>query len=220
MGHIISYVCYIKRRRQMGERESTMYKELVDKLQKNPANKYTINEAEKLADEVLEVGGYNNLVGPTPIVEIAKQFGFTTFQENNMPEDVSGNIFVGGTTKAVYDTDKVIVVGDSEEYYHQRFIIAHELAHYLIDYLGSETSFNTGMLFSRTYPKKNHHSPEELRADRFAAQLLMPAKLFYRQYLRALEVSDYNRRYVIVYLSDYFETKRSSIEKRIQEVIF
>ena len=220
MGHIISYVCYTSIERQRRERKDTMYKELVDNLQRNPASMYTINEVEELADQVLQLGGYDNLVGPTPIVEIAKRFGFTTFQENNMPEDISGNIFVGGTTRDVYNTDKAIVVGANEEYYHQRFIIAHELAHYLLDYLGSENSFNTGILFSKTYPKKNHNSPEELRADRFAAQLLMPAKIFCRQYVKATEASGYNKRYVMVYLSDYFETKRSCIERRIQEVIF
>lgn len=218
MGQIILYTCCVRKR--VRARKDTMYGELVNNLQNEPAKMYTINDAEKLADRVLEIGGYDNFGGPTPIVEIARQFGFTTFQEKNMPEDISGNIFVGGTTRTVYNTDKVIVVGGNEEYYHQRFIIAHELAHYLLDYLGSETSLNARILFSKAYLKNNHNSSEEIRADRFAAQLLMPAKIFYRQYIKAMQVSNYSMRYVIVYLSDYFETKRSSIERRIQEVIF
>ena len=194
-----------------------MYKQLVVELQNNPGNKFNINDAEKLAERVLTIAGHE--VGTTPIIDIAKKFGFTTFVERNMPEDISGNIFVGGTTRDVYGTDKVIVVGEQEEYAHQRFIVAHELAHYLMDYLGGEDSTNPGILFSKTYPKHNHHSTEEIRADRFAAELLMPTKLFYRQYLKAMEASDYNIRYTISYLSNYFKTKKTSIERRIDEVI-
>ena len=194
-----------------------MYEQLVVELQDNPGNKFNINDAENLAERVLSIIGHE--VGTTPIIDIAKKFGFTTFVEKNMPEDISGNIFVGGTTKKVYGTDKVIVVGEQEEYAHQRFIVAHELAHYLMDYLGSEDSNNPRILFSKTYPKHSHHSTEEIRADRFAAELLMPTKLFYRQYLKAMVASDYNIRYTISYLSNYFKTKKSSIERRIEEVI-
>lgn len=47
----------------------------------------------------------------------------------------------------------------------------------------------------------------------------MPAKEFARQYIKAMEVSDYNKRYAVAYLSNFFRTKRSSIERRIEEVI-
>jgi len=221
MNKIISYAYYKNERQKekikTKERGEIMYKKLVDSLQNNPKKTFSINDAEKLAEQVLEICEHET--GATPIIEIAKKFGFTTFEEKNMPEDISGNIFVGGTTKNIYGTDKVIVVGDQEEYAHQRFIIAHELAHYLMDYVGSKESTDTGILFSRTYPKHSHHSDEEIRADRFAAELLMPTKLFYRQFLKAMEASDYNKRYTIAYLSNYFKTKKSSIERRIDEVI-
>ena len=218
MGDIISFSM---RCRQEGARErgGYMYEELVRNLQMNPANQYTIKQAEKLADEVLVRGGYEDKIGPTPIVKIAEEFGFSTFEESSIPDDVSGNIFVGGTTEEIYNTDKVIVVGAREEYFHQRFIIAHELAHYLMDYLGSDASCNTAILFSRAYPKENHDSEVERRADRFAAELLMPAKEFLRQYIKAAEMSNYNYKYIVAYLSDFFETKRSSVARRIEEVI-
>ena len=38
--------------------------------------------------------------------------GGTTFRERTFPENVSGNIYVGGTTRDTYNTDKVIVVGE------------------------------------------------------------------------------------------------------------
>lgn len=218
MGYIISYKNHGKREEQVLKRGRDMYRSFISSLQEKPANIYGVKEAEKLADQVLEIGGYDNTIGPIPIIEIAKQLGFTTFREKNLEKDVSGNIFVGGTTKEVYDTDKAVVVSDTEEYFHQRFIVAHELGHYLMNYIGSEDSKNPNVLFSRAYFKDKHNTKEEICADRFAAELLMPAKEFYKQYIKAMESYDHNRRYTISYLSNYFKTKKSSIERRIQEL--
>lgn len=198
----------------------TSYKELIEDLQKNQINDYNIHDAEKLADCILEISGYNNLKGAVPIVNIAKEFEFTVFKEKNIKNNISGNIFIGGTTKNIYNTDKVIIVGSNEEHFHQRFIIAHELAHYLMDYLGSPISNNTNLLFSKAYERNGHDNPEEIRADRFAAELLMPAAKFCKYYMKAMKISHFNERYTIAYLSNYFETKKSSIERRINEVIF
>lgn len=196
-----------------------MYENLINELKSNPANEYTIQEAEELARRILKDGGYDNIIGPTPIIKIANNLGFSCFSASNMPEDISGNIFVGGTTKELYDSNQAIIVGKTEEPGHQRFIVAHELAHYLIDYLGSEESKNIGLLFSKTYPKHNHNSEEEIRADRFAAELLMPSELFLKTYIKAMEIYDYNKKNVISYLSTFFKTKKSCIERRIDEVI-
>jgi len=216
MGEIISYTYY--KERNKGEERGVNMRRLVERLQNEPAHNYGINEAERLAGQVLEISGHE--VGATPIVRIANSIGFATLKEKNMPEDISGNIFVGGTTKDIYGVNEVIVVDEDEEYAHQRFIIAHELGHYLMDYLGSEDSQNPGILFSRAYPKSNHDSAEEIRADRFAAELLMPAKLFRRLYARAMDAFDDDLGYTISFLAKYFKTKKSSVERRICEVIY
>ena len=92
-------------------RSDNMYFEaLIENLTANPAKNYTIREAEKLAQRVLKDYGADNLNGATPIIKIANSFGFSCIQAQNIPEDISGNIFVGETTKKVYDSDKVIVV--------------------------------------------------------------------------------------------------------------
>lgn len=192
---------------------------LIKDLSINPAKNYTIEQSEDLARRVLRDCEFNHIIAATPIVKIANCFGFSCLKAENMPDDISGNIFVGGATKSIYKSDKIIIVGYNEEYEHQRFIIAHELAHYLIDYLGSNESKNPNILFTRTYPKKNHHSDEEVRADRFAAELLMPSDIFQEKYFKAMEASDYNRKYTILYLANFFQTKKSSIKRRIDEVI-
>lgn len=197
----------------------TKAEHLVNELSNNPAKNYTIEQAEYLANQVLYDCGFGNINGTTPIIKIANCFDFSCYRAKNIPNDISGNIFVGGNTKSIYNTDKVIIVGSDEEYAHQRFIIAHELAHYLIDYIGSPESKDPSLLFSRTYPKENHSSSEEVRADRFAAELLMPSDLFLKTYIKAMEIYDYNKKNVISYLSTFFKTKRSSIERRIAEVL-
>lgn len=193
--------------------------EIINNLKSNPAKNYSIEQTEDLAKQILKDCGFDNVSGATPIIKIANILGFLCLKAENIPEDISGNIFVGGTTKDIYNSDKVIIVGCDEEYEHQRFIIAHELAHYLLDYLGSIESKNPRLLFSKTYPKANHCSDEEIRADRFAAELLMPSKLFLKQYVKAMEASDFNRKYTVSYLATFFKTKISSIERRIDEVI-
>lgn len=215
MGNVIQFQTKLYKKK----RGFTMYEKLVSGLEKSPANHYVVREAEHLADRILQEGGFDGLVGPTPILAIVKQFQIATYQESNLKPEVSGNIFIGGNTNDIYNTDKVIVVGSDEEFYHQRFIIAHELAHFLMDYIGNEEYKKQGVLFSRAYLKESHHTPEEIRADRFAAELLMPAKIFIAQYINAMERSKYDRRYTIRYLSTLFETKESSINRRIEEVI-
>lgn len=181
---------------------------LLKDLSVNPARNYTIRQTEDLARRVLHDCGFDNIMGATPIVKIANCFGFSCYKAENIPQEISGNIFVGGTTESIYNTDKVIIVGYNEEYEHQRFIIAHELAHYLIDYIGSAESKDKRLLFSKAYHKNNSFSEEEVRADRFAAELLMPAELFLKKYVKAMEASDFNKTYTISYLATFFRTKK------------
>lgn len=195
-----------------------MYQELIKKLESVSANNYVVCEAENLADDVLKISGLYGKVAPTPIIKIATEFGFATYTTQNMPEDISGNIFVGGSTKKYYNVDKVIIVGKNEPLPHQRFIVAHELAHYLMDYIGNRDYVGKNLLFTKTYPKISHNSHEEIRADRFAAELLMPKNVFKLEYVRAMTRSDYSDEYTITYLSQLFKTKESSVKRRIQEV--
>lgn len=219
MGSIVSYA-RLAGKKKAPKRDEIMYGKLVDRLRENPATKYTIAEAENLADEVLKIGGYDDQNHSMPVIDIAKDFGFTTFRIKHMPTNSSGNIFVGGTTKDIYGTDRVIIIDNDEEFYHQRFIIAHELGHYLMDYVGNPVYSDIRKVFTCNYPKTNHVSENEQRSDRFAAELLMPAKAFYREYIRGMNVFYGDMKYIVEYLSSHFETKKSSIKRRIQELIY
>lgn len=195
------------------------YEKLVNVLKNQAQTSSTEKDAEALADRVLSECGYKDNIGPTPIINITKKFGFSTFASDNMEKNISGYIFVGGTTKDIYQNDKVILVNAKEAYQHQRFVIAHELAHYVMECLGNKKFESGDLLFKQTYPKENHDSKQEKLADRFAAELLMPSALFCKQYLKAMEESDCNKAYTVTYLSTFFDTKKSSVERRIAEVL-
>lgn len=217
MGKIIGFAtCLNWRKTQMTD---TRYEQLLSRLTKHPASDYSISKAELLADEVLEAGGYSDIQGAVPVLRIVKGFGITPFSVTNLSAEFSGNIYVGGTTEDVYGTDKAIVVNDSEEPYHKRFIVAHEFAHYMLDYVGNKC-YQDGMeLFTKAYLKSGHDTEEnERRADRFAAELLMPAKTFLKYYANAILESNNLEEYILTFLSELFEVKQSSVRRRIEEL--
>lgn len=53
-----------------------------------------------------------------------------------------------------------------------------------------------------------NESSEEVLADRFAAELLMPTRLFLQKYLNIMNYSKQDIDYTITYLSTYFEVKK------------
>lgn len=63
-----------------------------------------------------------------------------------------------------------------------------------------------------------HNTTDEKRANRFAASILMPKDVFIKQYNIAKSV-DSSSLFITMYLSRFFETSISSIERRILEVL-
>lgn len=194
--------------------------ELENRLKKDfckKHNHYKLQEIDDIAYEILNIFEVNLKNISTPIVKIAKAFDFKT-GEKALDVMLSGDIYINGNTADVYGHNKVILVNKNEQLFHQRFVIAHELAHYLFDFLGNPDYFDESIQFSDTYYRDDHDRPEEIIANRFAASILMPKKLFVYQFQTALDtgLKDY---FVINYLSKFFETSFDSIEKRIKEVM-
>lgn len=196
-----------------------MFTEIINEIRKKGQSgvEFSLTEITGYARKILKYADYYYYQASTPINRIAEDFGIIPYRVNEFQEDISGVIYVGGTTQKIYGSDKVILVDKNEPHKHQRFVIAHEIAHYLFDCLSDAKYNDSRYLFEETYPKKNHDSPKEFRADRFAAELLMPTEFFIKQYNLAVEEKN-NYMFTVRYLSDFFETKISSIEKRIREV--
>ncbi len=175
---------------------------------------YSLREIRNITNDILSMSFNYSGRCATPIVKIAKLFDFKIYKESL---NESGDININGETRKKYGHDKVILVNRDEELFHQRFVVAHELAHYLFDYLGNAKYRDKDILFADTYQKDRHETPQEKRANTFAAEIMMPKELFIKQY-NVAKVTDSNHMFIVMYLSRYFETSIESIERRIMEV--
>lgn len=192
---------------------------LIEKFRDSHKKEYSVPMAEGMADEVLAAGGWAGRT-PVPVMDIAESFGFKVYTHSGIPDGAAGNIYVGGTTESMYGTDRIILIGDREELPHQRFIIAHELGHFLMEYLGSGWEDTPNKVFTMAYSKERHErgGMRETCADRFAAELLMPRGEFGARYLRAMENLMFDKEYAVPVLAQNFCVKPSSVTKRIAEI--
>lgn len=167
MGEVL-YFCYTKKvkRKYVGN----MFEKLVDEIKEKRhfGYDYQLVDMEDISRRILEeLDSYQGDV--VPIVEIAKRMGFKIYQ-SRLESKLSGFIAVDEKIKKKLGSDKVIFVNINDELGHQRFVIAHELAHYLFDY-DMESDEKE---YYNTYFKNSHKSFNEIRANQFAANLLVP----------------------------------------------
>lgn len=212
------------------------YAEIWDKIRFNKT--YTQKDAVILArDIVMELRKtmgkqeLKDVPAQTPILGLVRSLGFTVYKDSSLPSNISGRIEVDGNKK-------LIRINTREPWGHQRFVIAHELGHYLM-HSGLIQGNNYSYAYKDDYtknPKKEvllgenkesdspaRNSQKERCADVFAAELLMPRDLFVQRYLFYTNNEEFNpgknRIVTIRCLSQAFRTKTSCIERRIQEIM-
>ena len=141
-------------------------------------------------------------------VQLARFFGFTVEEETLLQhEDGSINVYIpkAGDTRP---KEKYIVVNRNRSREQKRFIITHELPHYLLHYTGES-------LFMHREDKKGK-STEENDADYMAACLLMPEKSFKNQYNFLKDSRSPEE--LAEDLREIFCTPQESVIRRIDEV--
>lgn len=203
---------------QVETMKEDMFEDLIEYLANNrkQGKENSMSDVDEVAEFILKCYGYKEN-GSVPINKIIKQFGILPYEEA-LDKNLSGDISINGDTYEKYQHDKVILVNEDDVLEHQRFVAAHELAHYLFDYIGSEAE-EKKLFFRDTYEKDKHETVEEQRANRFAAAILMPRKVFIKKYNEAQSKGN-GRVYLLMYLSRFFKTTINSIERRIQEVFW
>lgn len=153
-----------------------MYSKLVDEIRKKPCQ---ISDMSARAQEVLKYFNIKDCSGGVPIVEILTKLGFRIFQSDLKPEGLSAYIAVNPKFEEVFESNKITCVHMEDNIGHKRFALAHELAHYLFDF-----DENENLCYYNTYfPTDEEDSLEEKRANKFAANLLMPEKVFIKKYM-------------------------------------
>ena len=103
---------------------------------------------------------------PIPLSKMVEHLGYTVYSLNK--QDAPPH-FAG----AVDYSRKAIFVNDADCYYRQRFTIAHEIAHIVLHKKPAFIDYRT---------EDEQGCNKESEANSFAAELLMPAEVFYEQW--------------------------------------
>lgn len=172
------------------------------------------NDAQKILDSFMDNEKYKLSFENqrTPIIEIAKVMGFKIFTAQFNDRNLSGTIGISKKLKTEYGSDKVIILNNQDTDKHILFTLAHEIAHYIYDY-----NSNIAVEYSNTYRTNEAQTDSELRANRFAAAFLMPAKSFITTFKNITEQTKIKEE-IIIKLSDIFNAPETAVKIRIQEL--
>lgn len=176
---------------------------------KNQTIERSIESAIKLAEDLiksLKIKKY-----PVPIVEIVDELGFHVFSAQ-FPENISGVIMINPDIKEKLGSDRVICVSNTDSTGRQRFTIAHEFAHYLFDFNASKNT-----VYYDTYNINKSDKEQEAIPSRFAAEFLMPKKIFVERYkeLKEKNIPKYD---LIASLTYDFNVSQKAVLKRCKEL--
>ena len=161
---------------------------------------HDISKMPEISEKIID--SLKNKEFPIPIIKIMKELGFAVGVQK-LPDPLSGYIAVSKDVEKKFKKDGIICVNSKDSLGHQRFTIAHELAHFLFDYnIENKEYYNT-------YNTNDVENDVEKRANTFAANLLMPEKEFKQKYLDNWEIEA---------LKKYFGVSERAIIKRVVEL--
>ena len=154
---------------------------------------------------------------PLRVVHLLKEMGFGLFRAGFVNPNQSGLIAVDSALpekNPVFHTDRVVLVNQKDTRAHQRFTVAHELAHYIFDY--NEATQPT---YYKAYFTTEKEDEIELRANRFAAELMMPTDTFKREFeaYRKEQGDAFSLPDAITYLRGLFDAPATAVHRRLNE---
>ena len=175
---------------------------------RNQEKKYDVNEMPEVAQMILDRLGIEEV--PIPIVAIMKSLNFQVVA-GELKDEISGIIGIDDDLAKNFKSSKVIAINNKDNVGHQRFTMAHELAHYLFDF-----DVSNQIVYYNTYNTFEDEKEEERRANYFAANLLMPEKKFKKEFDNVVIK---NNLYVTVEkLSQIFQVSGEAVRRRISEL--
>ena len=127
----------------------------------------SITAVRRRAQCLLREAGSEQL--PVDVVAIAHHLGLEVVAEA-LDESTSGVLIVGAD-------QTVIGVNQRHHRRRQRFTIAHELAHYVLHRQTSNLFVDSKLTFHRNKSSAEGIDRQEVEANAFAAELLMPGEL-------------------------------------------
>jgi Zn-dependent peptidase ImmA (M78 family) len=171
-------------------------------------------QAWKAAERVLADHGIR--AAPVDVLKIAKRYA--TVIERSLDSDVSGALIplIGGKWAIVVNADHAMV--------RKRFTVAHELGHLLLHGYTSPHA-------DRTFKFRDARSAEgtaidEIQANQFAAELLMPRALVLKaaasvpfDHAPATEEEEHKADQCLRSLSDQFKVSRQAMTVRLSSLL-
>ncbi len=165
---------------------------------------------EERAEKLLQENEINATNG-VEIVSLANKMGFIV--GNASLDDKEDGFIAVDKKQTLFGTssNKVIGVNSTRDYFFKRFVIAHELGHYVLD-----DGCNKAIYAHREH-KPDPRREEEQDKDFFAACLLMPRKAFLAKYHETQEKESLLSKQIIE-LQKTFKVPLISIMKRLEEL--
>lgn len=140
------------------------------------------SRAQRCAAQILRDGQYGI---PVDVYSIAEAHNIIVRPET-LEEAVSGLL-------VIQDDHVVIGVNEGHHPNRQRFTIAHELGHFLLHRDSATVFIDASPLFFRDERSAKGTDEEEIEANEFAAELLMPAPVL-RQLVNGQAVDPFDER--------------------------
>ncbi len=155
-----------------------------------------------------------NSASSIDIIKLAKNMGFVLISVK-MAEKEDGFILIDEKSNGILNlnTDKLIGINDSLSPEWKRFTIAHELGHYMLDYMADLKRFN-GRYANREHIKGKNNNEQE--CDHFAACLLMPKDKVNKSFQEIEESLDINSKALL--LSKKFKVTELMALRRMEEL--
>jgi len=169
-----------------------------------------MNKAEKKAREVLEQ--HRVTKAPTPLDNIVKSYGIRVVEK---PYDATGYHDVSGM---LYRSTTETVVGLNEKHSdtRRRFSLAHELGHFLLHkgelFVDAKVNFRNRLSSMGT-------DREEIEANAFAAELLMPSDLVSSEFYKLFDDKKSSQHDAPVeFLASRFKVSTEAMEFRLRNL--
>lgn len=186
-----------------------MYRQTINEIRQTNYTVDTVHAAAQKIHAIKAVGV------PVKIIEICRNMGFSVFQQD-LPKNVCGYIAIDGELKDRFGTDRIISVNLNESNKRRRFTVAHELGHFLFDFDPNKIQFYNAF----EHDHEENEPPSESLANRFAAELLMPAEKFQKEYNKIYKNHSGSSEQLyetIQELSDLFLVPPKAVELRIKK---
>ena len=183
-------------------------REFLDKLKNLYKPENELNSLRNISGILLDRLG--NPSFPIPVEDIIRAMGFSLYSSTTLKPNISAIIALDKGMIDKFQNDKIVVANRNDTVPHQRFAIAHEIAHFIFDCEEDKEFYDT-------YNTDTEYSqyPSEKRANLFAAELMMPYSDF-KAYIEKYK-DEYSNDILLSKISEFFGVPKTSVAKRYLE---